>query len=234
MPLGLIFIDMNNNLREFVNEVLSDFRDELTSQYRTRSFSAGLEHSPLNKAEMTYRREIKQLWNLHADHSFFENPQQFTVVHELGKFSTGDRLNDYFDIAAIGNNPGIDKPARNELSCYAYVGNTHKTRSHVRHFTFKQKRVTFVSFVDAGTEWLSKARNSDKEFYKSSGLPKRPQFSPEKLNFIPLNKEDFIAKPRFHMKSEETVIAHWIVDTYYGHPDEQELAERLGLKFERF
>ena len=234
MPLGLIFIVMND-LRKFVNEVLSSFGSELTTASPAASYGFwnDLRHDPTAKENTRYRRDVKRLWNKHADHSFFGDSKQFTVIHELGKYSGGRQLRDYFDENAVGNNPGIDSPARNELSCVGYVGDTHKTRHHVPYFMFKQKRVTFVSFSDAGSEWLSNARQSDKNFYKNSGLPKRPS-SFVGLDEMPLSKLDFIEKPGYHMSSGEVIIAHWVVDTYYGHPDEQELAERLGLKFERF
>jgi len=221
-----------SDLRKFVNEVLSAFGNELTTPNPGGAPWDDLSHDPANKEKTGYRRDVKRLWNKHADHSFFGNVEQFTVIHELGKYAGNNTLDAYFDISAIGNNPGIDKPARNELSCFAYIDGD-KTRSHVPHFTFKKRRVTFVAFSDAGTEWLSRARKTDTDFYKNSGLPKRPS-SAVGLDEMPLNKADFIGKSKYPRSSGETVIAHWVVDTYYGHPDEQELAERLGLKFERF
>ena len=121
--------------------------------------------------------KYEDYWNKHADLNFFNDPKELFVWHYLGYFSYSKSLSDYFlpDKVKIGAVPGIDLPARDELSCYGKIVSdmTHPP-DEGPYFTFKEYRVTFASKGDAETERLSRATPEDIERLRSSGLRKRP------------------------------------------------------------
>jgi len=183
------------------------------------------------------RRGAKRLWNKHADLSFFNDPKELFVWHYLGYFSYSKSLSDYFplDKVKIGAVPGIDLPARDELSCYGkIVSDMTQPPDEGPYFTFKEYRVTFASKGDAETEWISRASPEDIERFKSSGLRKRP-YPGMSFTAFPIDRAGAQeAKARL---LEEVIIDNWIIDTYYipsGYraDHETEYAEKLGLKYE--
>ncbi len=184
-------------------------------------------YSPHSKVVAGHRRELKRLWNQHADHKFFQNPKKFMVIHMLGLYSGKRRLWDYFTDPVPGRTPGIDIPNRNELSCLGFsqpfdpVANINPP-----FFTFKKYRVTFASRDDSATEWTSKATPEDIEFYAGSGLPKRP------TAYLPPRSVSLSKGEGIRGKFEEVVIDNWIVDTLYCEEKDAETASELGLKFE--
>ena len=123
--------------------------------------------------------------------------------------------------------PGINTVAKDELSCFGFPG-MFRPGTINPFFTFKKYQVTFASLRDAATERLSMAKRGDKEFYKSSGLPKRPR-ADVRFKSIPLNQKD--VEESNVTRLGEVVIDNWIVDTYYGHETGRQHAEMLGLKF---
>jgi len=223
-----------NDIRKFISETLADFAGELKVQNPGWK-RGGTSYSPENLPLTSHRREVKRLWNKYADHSFFGDKDAFVVTHELGKFSSNRALDAYFKLSAIGNNPGIDRPGRDELSCVGYAAEGVKYNPPPKnpYFTFRQRRVTFVSLIDVASEWLSKATPTDKKFYRNSGLPKRPTADMTLSNFL-LSKDEMwnTRNKSLSLQSREVIVGNWVVDTYHGHADEKGFALKLGLKFE--
>jgi len=183
------------------------------------------------------RRDTKRLWNKHADLSFFNDPKELFVWHYLGYFSYSKSLSDYFppDKVRVGAVPGIDLPARDELSCYGkIVSEMTYPPDEGPYFTFKKYRVTFASKGDAETERLSRATPEDIERFKSSGLRKRP-YPGMPFAAMPIDRAG--AQQAKARRLEEVVIDNWVIDTYhipsgYWADHEVEYAEKLGLKYE--
>ena len=190
------------------------------------------------KRHIANRRDTKRLWNKHADLRFFNDPKELFVWHYLGHFSYNKSLSDYFppDKVKIGAVPGIDLPARDELSCYGKIVSdmTHPP-DEGSYFTFKEYRVTFASKGDAETERLSRATPEDIERFKSSGLRKRPHPG---MPFAAMPIDRAGAQQAKARMLEEVVIDNWVIDTYYigagfwSRDEEAKYAEKLGLKYE--
>ena len=146
---------------------------------------------------------------------------------------------DYF---AGQNLPGINSPAKDELSCFGIsINNKQKFDRMIEResvFTFKKYYVTFVSSQDQATERLSRAKLSDIKKYSQSGLPKRPEprkepaystylTSPEEMKFAMGVGQEFGA-------AQEVVIDNWIVDTLYTRDsDNLRLAKMIGLNVQK-
>lgn len=184
------------------------------------------------------RRDTKRLWNKHADRSFFNDPKSLFIWHYLGHFSYNTSLYDYFppNKIEIGAVPGINLPARDELSCFGKIVSemTHPPDEGA-YFTFKEYRVTFASKSDAETERLSMATPEDIERLRSSGLRKRP-YPGMPFTAMPIDRAG--AQEAKSRMLEEVVIDNWIIDTYYirggiwSENQEVKYAEKLGLKYE--
>jgi hypothetical protein len=226
-------------IREELDEAtLADVEPDLARQ---QSHSLGTfdedPHTYIKDHDITgHRRNIKRLWNKHADLAFFNDPQSLFVWHYLGRFSWKKSLTDYFppEKVRIGSVPGIDVRARDELSCYGrIVSNKMITPDEGSYFTFKEYRVTFASKSDVESERLSRASPEDVERLKSSGLRKRP-YPGVPFRTLPIDRAG--AQQSVTRVLEEVIIDNWIIDTYYIRNDyfanqEAEYAEKLGLNY---
>lgn len=195
-----------------------------------KSAGADLNYSD-NKNITGQRRELKSLWNQHADHSYFQDPSKLFVRHYLGLYSENNELTDYFprEKTVPGNVPGIDFPNKDELSCFGTPVERSSPPAGTRgraFFTFKKYRLTFAASTDAATERLSYATPAEIRRYKSSGLPKRPA-AYMKLDQIPIDQEE-VGENRV---LEEVIIDNWVIDTFYCKPFDVEYAKELGLKY---
>jgi hypothetical protein len=222
---------------------LADVEPELASMQQ--DYNTMQSHDPQDdphiytgqKRHIANRRDTKRLWNKHADLRFFNDPKELFVWHYLGYFSYNKTLSDYFPLAKvkIGAVPGIDLPARDELSCYGkIVSEMKQPPDGGAYFTFKKYRVTFASKVDAETEWISRASPEDVERFKSSGLRKRPHPGIP-FTVMPIDRAG--AQEALTQRLEEVIIDNWVIDTYhipsgYWADHEVEHAEKLGLKYE--
>jgi hypothetical protein len=193
-----------------------------------------------SKDELDKRRQIKRLWNKHADLAFFNDRTKFFVYHNIGHYAGVPSIKAYFPqkTSTPGNVSGIDFPAPNELSCFGLsIKPGHSdivSNTPYSYFTFKEYRVTFASKEDAETENVSSASPEHFEFYKHSGLRKRPKL---KLPFesIPLDQASAELGRNF---LAEVIIDNWIIDTYYVVGSslnylrgELEYADSLGIKY---
>ena len=234
-----------SQLRRIIREELDEatLADVEPDRARQQSHSLGTGDDPdphaYIKSDITaHRRDIKRLWNKHADLRFFNDPQSLFVWHYLGHFSYNRSLYDYFppEKVKIGAVPGINFRARAELSCYGKIVSdmTHPP-DEGSYFTFKEYKVTFASKSDAETERLSMATPEDIERLKSSGLRKRP-YPGVPFSTLPIDRAG--AQQSVTRKLEEVIIDNWIIDTYYirgdrwGSDQDAEYSEKLGLKYE--
>ena len=235
-------------IRQLIREILlheATLADFVPERYRSKEVDwdyttgGGLEYG--DDVTTKYRRGIKKDWNKHADMSFFQDPRQLQVIHYLGLYSDNNSLADYFPSGNLvpGKIPGIHIPNRNELSCVGLVPPVNKPEDYYpefrlaerRFFTFKRYRVTLVSNIDAGTEWLSKATPEDVNKMKGSGLATRPSTNTDGKD-LPVDKESMISSGRGReFDPGEVVIDNWIVDTFYCDNEMVEQAKALGLKY---
>jgi hypothetical protein len=199
-----------------------------------------LEYSTVKKTA-DRRREIKRLWNMHADHGFFQDPNKFFVWHNLGLYSGDNSLLSYFPPGSSkpGSVPGVNRRARDELSCFGEATSRlyhYDPSDGGSYFTFKERRVTFVSMDDAATERISQAKPEDWGRLRPSGLRKRPAPDIE-FSAVPLDVQGIDAVDPIG----EVVIDNWIIDTYFIVPPlygrgwverEIEYANKLGIKYE--
>ena len=228
-------------IREELDEAtLADVEPDL-AQRQSHSLGTGDDPDPhtyiKNRDITAHRRDIKRLWNKHADLRFFNDPQSLFIWHYLGHFSWQKSLYDYFppERVKVGSALGIDLRARDELSCYGrIVSDNMIPPDEGSYFTFKEYRVTFASKSDAETERLSRATPEDIERLRSSGLRKRP-YPGVPFRTLPLDRAG--AQQSVTRTLEEVIIDNWVIDTYYirggwGADQEAEHAEKLGLKYE--
>ena len=228
-------------IREELDEAtLADVEPDLAGQqsHSLGTFEDEDPHTYIKDRDIAgHRRNIKRLWNKHADLKFFNDPQSLFVWHYLGFFSYNKSLYDYFppEKVKIGSAPGINVRARDELSCYGMiVSDNMRAPDEGSYFTFKDYRVTFASKSDVESERLSRAKPEDIERLRSSGLRKRP-YPGVPFSTLPIDRAG--AQQSVTRKLEEVIIDNWVIDTYYirggwGADQEAEYAEKLGLKYE--
>ena len=98
---------MKRLLRKYVRELLSEgvLSDvpglTLPTKPETSSRTARFFDYGGSKEQVQYRRAVKKAWNAHADHSYWQNPNNILVVHRLGMWSNRDSLIDYFNPSDI-------------------------------------------------------------------------------------------------------------------------------------
>ncbi len=149
--------------------------------------STGLEYEPFRKDKdlAASRRDLKKYWNEHANQKFWQNPKRVCCMHAIGLYKKAGSIEGYFGQGGFYDPNAIQK---DELSCFAITrpktvddpgehnySNILAANNNKIFFTVTPRYVTFAAADDAWTEELSKATPEDKEYYRSSGLPKRPQ-----------------------------------------------------------
>jgi len=154
-------------------------------------------------------RKLKSIWNKHADHEFFD--QKMAKLHAIGLYgnNTAPCLN-FLDAYA-------DKVNRDEVSALGWRESKLMTGwTKGNDFTFGvfiDGRVTFAASKDLGTEWTSKATESDRQRHASSGLPKRPYHTnnPEIERYVILDEEDWIERIEglSNSANQELIVANW-------------------------
>ena len=148
-------------------------------------FTTGLEYKVFRKDKdlASTRRALKQYWYAHADQKFWQNPKRVCCIHTIGLYKKQGSIQRYF-----GGSRDPAKIQKDELSCFAITKPTtiddpgeHNYKSILAvnnnniFFTVAPRFVTFAAADDSWTEELHRASDADKEYYRSSGLPKRPQ-----------------------------------------------------------
>ena len=194
---------MNYNLlRNYIRYLLiesplghSEFKDLEKQFLKYRSDHKELQTSRYDwpKQGKDLRRKAKQIWYNHADHSFWDDPNNITIIHALdwegqhrGKIA--NKVIEYFK-----KYYSVNKENGDELSCFARLGPTRiedasfysghvlrqkeaygKDRFRSSCLIIGKRKVTYASGVDAFTEDLRYATPKQIKKFKSSGLPKRP------------------------------------------------------------
>ena len=188
------------------------------SDWKQRNPKDDLSHAKydMEKEYKNLRRKAKQSWRTYADHAYWDNPNNITLIHSLSwvrkPTSILNAVTNYFD-----NLYSIKKINNHELSCHALAVPTKKENynDYIEHIR-KQKRVygmdpyscdclvigrrkvTYASGEDAFTEDLKSATPVQRKQFKSSGLPKRPSKVSHPL-FDEDDVKNAIANPRWYM-----------------------------------
>jgi hypothetical protein len=138
-------------------------------------------------------RQLKRIWNKHADHVFFNN--RLVKIHAIGMYAG----------YAEGANTCINfldayagKVNRDELSVWGSRPESLKS-GWISGSTFVfgvivDGHVTYAASMDQATEWTSIASKSAKFRHAGSGLPKRPFYVNKTRvnNGLLLDEEDWV------------------------------------------
>tara|TARA_Y100000310_G_C20572944_1_gene758979 strand:- start:59 stop:925 length:867 start_codon:yes stop_codon:yes gene_type:complete len=196
------------------------------------------------------RRSIKRIWNEVAygnpeSAKFWKDPNKIICCHTLGWIEDGT-LEGYFDHGGFYNPHGVNK---DELSC---IGLFNKRDFQTLLFennneifiVLAPRRITFAYDGDAYTEELHHAGAREKQFHKSSGLPKRGStlntdrvlFDQEDIkerinsgNWTPLSRSKMIMEVTVDNWKLDTV---YIPATHYDRPQGEALCKKLNIKCE--
>jgi len=167
--------------------------------------------------ETVLRRDIKRIWNENSDQLFFQN--EVTCIHWIN-YIHGHKSSSRSYVKALkrilNGNPPIPPGSisKNEFSTLGYVGAETEEYRGDGIIGIKidpdNSYVSFAAVVDSWTEYNYGTPKNTREYYKSSGLPKRParNISSDKVIF---NKEDFIKSGADMLK--ECVVDNWSWDT---------------------
>ena len=167
--------------------------------------------------ETVLRRDIKRIWNDNSDQNFFQN--EVTCIHWLNYVHGHPSSSRSFERSLkriLQGNPPIPpgSVSKNEFSTLGYVGNETSEYQGDGIVGIKidpdNSYVSFAAVVDSWTEFNYGTPSATREYYKSSGLPKRPakNISPNKVIF---NKEDFLNSGADMLK--ECIVDNWSWDT---------------------
>lgn len=161
------------------------------------------EHNP--RSSMTdMRRLIKTIWNQHADIASLSD--SLNIVHWFGWQNHEERNMETLKSFASKAPPG--SRSNNEISVMGYTGTP---RYHGFNcfgvLLSKESRITIASNNDLWTEEMNSATEETLEYYRNSGVPKRPNpgVAPKGLIYSP---ED-IKGDTVH----ELVVDNWVWDT---------------------
>ncbi len=194
--------------------------------YDSSEYTTDITHPEIRHA----RRGIKRVWNDIAygnpkSAKFWKDPNKVVCCHTMTYMYDGD-LQGYF-----GKNGfySISKRNKDEISCFGiYDHGTPESldREAFQHvlknndkeifFTVSPRWISYASGRDSYTEDLAQAGSLEKEFYKQSGLPKRPS---RRVRYTLLDEQDIknqVVTVRY--KSwflAEIVTDNWALNTVY-------------------
>tara|TARA_R110001592_G_scaffold3523_5_gene19692 strand:- start:498 stop:1259 length:762 start_codon:yes stop_codon:yes gene_type:complete len=185
------------------------------------------------KKTTDYLRSFKRFWNEKADHNYFNS---ITCVHWINYIANHKSSNRAYKESLkriLQGNPPIppNKISKNEFSTIGYEsGKISGKGTGIVGLKIKNRRVTFAAVVDSWTEYNHGTSAKLKDYYKSSGLPKRPflQINPDNVIF---DKEDFNKSSMNYFK--EIIIDNWTWDTvmidngWLWHPGIKELIDYI-------
>ena len=190
------------------------------------------------KSTTDYLRSFKRLWNQKADHAYLN---KITCVHWINYVtnhkSSERSYKDALQRILQGNPPILpNSVSKNEFSTIGYENKIAGKGTGIVGLKIKNKRVTFAAVVDAWTEYNHGTSAKLKDYYKSSGLPKRPflQINPENIIF---DREDFNNSGLDHYK--EVIVDNWTWDTividktWLWYPDVKELIDYIEINWNK-
>jgi len=128
------------------------------------------DHDP-NSSMNDMRRFIKTIWNQHADIS--ELQQGLNIVHWFGWKNHNQRTLETLEDFASASPPNA--MASHQISVMGYPGTpTYHGMNCFGVLLTKDSRITIASNNDLWTEELNSATEEVMDYYRSSGVPKRP------------------------------------------------------------
>lgn len=158
-------------------------------------------------------RNLKRIWNAHADRDFFDN--RLVKLHSIGLYAEDVGTPLAFLKAHAG------KTNRDELSALGWRESALApgwSGNGYMFGVFVDGRVTYAAASDQMTEWTSMATDIDRQRHASSGFPKRPYLiSKQKVETdIVLDEEDWIERVENQGPGgdQEIVVANWRIRSF--------------------
>lgn len=164
------------------------------------------------KSTTDYLRSFKRFWNDNADHDYFNGITCVHWINYVKNHKSSDRpYKDALQRILKGNPPILpNSVSKNEFSTIGYESKITGKGTGIVGLKIKNKRVTFAAVVDAWTEYNHGTSAELKDYYKSSGLPKRPFIQINPANVI-FDREDFNNSALNYYK--EVIVDNWTWDT---------------------
>jgi hypothetical protein len=158
-------------------------------------------------------RQLKRIWNTHADRDFFDN--RLVKLHSIGLYAEDVGTPLAFLKAHVG------KTNRDELSALGWRESALApgwSGNGYMFGVFVDGRVTYAAAADQMTEWTSMATDIDRQRHASSGFPKRPYLiSKQKVETdIVLDEEDWVERVENQGPGgdQEIVVANWQIRSF--------------------
>jgi hypothetical protein len=161
-------------------------------------------------------RDLKRIWNEHADHKFFD--QDLVKLHGIGLYAHGDIIPAELCIKFLKSH--LNKVNRDDISVMGW-----RKAALVRGWNknpeppfgaFISGRVTYAAASDQSTEWTSRASSAARERHASSGLPKRPFYTKKEriAKDIILDEEDWIERieNQGQIVDHELIVSNWKIE----------------------
>jgi hypothetical protein len=160
-------------------------------------------------------RDLKRIWNEHADHKFFD--QDLVKLHGIGLYAHEDTAS--ADLCIKFLKSYLNKVNRDDISVMGW-----RKAALVRGWNknpeppfgvFVKGRVTYAAASDQSTEWTSRASPSARERHASSGLPKRPFYTEKEriARDIILDEEDWIERVEGQdIVDHELIVSNWRIE----------------------
>lgn len=158
-------------------------------------------------------RQLKRIWNAHADRDFFDN--RLVKLHSIGLYAEDVGT----PLAFLKSHVG--KTNRDELSALGWRESALApgwSGNGYMFGVFVDGRVTYAAAADQMTEWTSMATDIDRQRHASSGFPKRPYLiSKQKVETdIVLDEEDWVERVESQGPGgdQEIVVANWQIRSF--------------------
>jgi len=218
------------HIRQLIREILLEDFESWKEAMKTGPAYVDIQTSDMpNKDRARQPREVKQAWNQHADHSFFDT---LVKVHWLSGY-----LIDYQQKSGVGMIKSLVKATgKDEISTMGYLPGARLDTSWGRYGVVIQGRTTLAAndmdILQTGE--YPKGYAPARKKWKSSGFPRRPSsFQPYMASTYILDRDSF---DEFETDHNELVVDNWkavgfvIPDGARGRHDDRILAAMKRTK----
>jgi hypothetical protein len=161
-------------------------------------------------------RDLKRIWNEHADHKFFD--QDLVKLHGIGLYAHGDTAPAELCIKFLKSR--LNKVNRDDISAMGWrkaeLSRGWNKNPEPPFGAFIKGKVTYAAASDQSTEWTSRASATARERHASSGLPKRPFYTKKEriAGDVILDEEDWIERveKRGQVVDHELIVSNWRIE----------------------